>query len=210
MNSINANVYSFKKEISEILHYPEDNINLDFLISSLTEYNPFYATKEIETWIDNLNKEQFFNVEKKPLSSLINWSFDDKTGDLKHDSGGFFQIRGLKVATNWGEVSSWTQPIIYQPEIGILGILTKKIDGILYFLMQAKAEPGNINTHQLSPTVQATKSNYTRIHGGKPTLFLEYFTDSKRVDVLLDQLQSEQGARFYHKRNRNIIVRISK
>ena len=30
-----------------------------------------------------------------------------------------------------------------------MGILCKKIDGVLYFLMQAKIEPGNINKQQL-------------------------------------------------------------
>jgi len=136
------------------------------------------------------------------------WTFDKKTGDLKHDSGGFFSIRGIHVKTNWGNVPSWSQPIIHQPEIGILGIITKKINGILYFLLQAKAEPGNINTYQLSPTVQATRSNYLQLHGGKTTLYLEHFIDNKKAKVLVDQLQSEQGARFYHKRNRNIIIKI--
>ena len=74
--------------------------------------------------------------------------------------------------------------------------------------MQAKAEPGNINTYQLSPTVQATRSNYLQLHGGKRTLYLEFFIDHSKTEVLIDQLQSEQGARFYRKRNRNIIIRI--
>ena len=32
--------------------------------------------------------------------------------------------------------------------------------------MRANVEPGNINKLQISPSVQATKSNY-RVHGGK-------------------------------------------
>ena len=75
--------------------------------------------------------------------------------------------------------------------------------------MQAKIEPGNINNIQLSPTLQATKSNYTRIHQGKSPLYLEYFYKSgTKYPIILDQLQSEQGARFLHKRNRNIIIEI--
>lgn len=75
--------------------------------------------------------------------------------------------------------------------------------------MQAKIEPGNLNIVQLSPTLQATRSNYTRVHGGKSPNYLEYFNGEKEVYVLVDQLQSEQGARFLHKRNRNIIVEIN-
>ena len=144
-----------------------------------------------------------------PLTELRKWRFHKETGNLEHRTKGFFSIRGLKVKTNIGQIREWSQPIIYQPEFGILGILTKKINGILYFLMQAKAEPGNINTFQLAPTVQATYSNYTRVHGGKKTPYLEYFLGGEHAHVLVDQLQSEQGARFYHKRNRNIIVRVS-
>ena len=45
-------------------------------------------------------------------------------------------------------------------------------------------------------------------HGGKSPTYLEYFNGEKDVTVLVDQLQSEQGARFLHKRNRNIIVEV--
>jgi len=102
----------------------------------------------------------------------------------------------------------WNQPIINQPEIGFLGIIAKEIDDVLYFLMQAKIEPGNVNCVQISPTLQATKSNYNCVHQGKSPLYLNYFQNAKPENVILDQLQSEQGARFLRKRNRNIIIRV--
>ncbi len=71
-----------------------------------------------------------------------------------------------------------------------------------------KIEPGNVNNVQLSTTVQATKSNYSQVHKGKKPTFLEYFLNAKPDQILLDQLQSEQGARFLRKRNRNIIIRV--
>jgi oxidase EvaA len=204
----NHDVKQLKRDLQQILHFERESPNVDFYISSLTDRNPFYSTEEIVLWLRELNYRDYFNVERVPLSELRKWRFDKDTQDLVHESGKFFSIRGLKVRTNIGPVKEWTQPIIHQPEIGVLGILTKRIDGILYFLMQAKAEPGNINSFQLSPTVQATRSNYTRVHGGRPTEYLEYFMGNGRHTVLVDQLQSEQGARFYHKRNRNIIVQV--
>ena len=74
--------------------------------------------------------------------------------------------------------------------------------------MQAKIEPGNVNCVQISPTIQATKSNFTRAHGGKMPAYLEYFEHSDKYDVIYDQIQSEQSARFYKKRNRNIIIKV--
>lgn len=100
------------------------------------------------------------------------------------------------------------QPVILQNEIGYLGIICKEIDGVLHFLMQAKIEPGNLNKIQLSPTIQATKSNFTQKHGGKKPKYLDYFINAADYEIIVDQIQSEQSSRFYKKRNRNIIIKV--
>jgi len=123
-------------------------------------------------------------------------------------SGKYFSVRGIEVSTNYGAKAAWSQPIIVQPEIGLLGIVAQRRDGVLHFLMQAKMEPGNVNKLQLSPTVQATRSNYTQVHGGTLPPYLELFTQPAGSTVVVDQLQSEQGARFFRKRNRNVILRL--
>lgn len=180
----------------------------DFFFSALKTDDVVFPTSEIFSWISEQNKTIESSIYPVPLSTMKNWSIDDKTGSINHVSGKFFSIIGIQINTNWGNLPEWEQPIINQPEIGFLGIITKKIKGVLYFLLQAKIEPGNINIVQLSPTLQATRSNYTKVHKGKTPLFLEYFNGSKKVQILLDQLQSEQGARFLRKRNRNIIIQV--
>lgn len=184
------------------------NKHIAFLKSALTRENTLMPTERFLTWIQEKNNQVKVNIQQIHFSKMRGWHADPSTGNLVHDSGHFFSIEGIRVHTNWGKVAEWEQPIINQPEVGFLGIISKKINGNLYFLMQAKIEPGNINIVQLSPTLQATRSNYTRIHKGKKPLYLEYFNGEKPVKILLDQLQSEQGARFLRKRNRNIIVEI--
>ena len=147
-------------------------------------------------------------VEEIPFNALDGWFFDENSGNLYHETKKYFSVEGMIVKTNFYQVDQWMQPIINQPEIGILGLITKIVDNERYFLLQIKFEPGNINTLQFSPTVQATESNYRRTHAGKKTEFLEYFIDDKKSVILYDQLQSEQGGRFYRKRNRNIVVEI--
>lgn len=182
---------------------------IDFFRSALAKDSKTMPTRKILEWIRKKNRVVRTVVKRIPLNKMRHWQFDRQTGDIIHESGRFFSIEGVRIETNWGNVHQWEQPIINQPEIGFLGFLTKKINGVLHFLMQAKIEPGNINCVQLSPTLQATKSNYTRVHKGKSPTFLEYFNGEKQVKVLLDQLQSEQGARFLRKRNRNIIVELA-
>jgi len=186
-----------------------NKIEHSFLKSALTLDNPFLSTEDFMTWLEEKKANVNHKITPIKFSEMSNWGFNAETGNLEHDSGKFFSIEGISVKTNWGTVAEWSQPIINQPEIGFLGIITKKIDGVLYFLMQAKIEPGNINAVQLSPTLQATKSNYTQVHKGNPPLYLEYFLEEREdVTILLDQLQSEQGARFLKKRNRNIIIEV--
>jgi oxidase EvaA len=186
-----------------------DSISLAFLKSALSVRNTLHTEAEILQWLEEKKKTTMVRIEPIPFSEMTNWLFDPESTNLVHTSRKFFSIVGINVKTNWGRVPEWEQPIINQPEVGILGIITKKINGILYFLMQAKIEPGNINFVQLSPTLQATKSNYTQVHKGSRPLYLEYFNGEKpNVHILLDQLQSEQGARFLRKRNRNVIIEV--
>lgn len=188
----------------------DNNVKYHFLKSALTLNNPIMSTTQFLDWLEGKKKDVYHKITPIPFAAMQNWKFEETTGNLVHESGKFFSIEGIDIKTNWGNVSHWQQPIINQPEVGFLGIITKKIDGILYFLMQAKIEPGNINSVQMSPTLQATKSNYTQVHKGNSPSYLEYFmAEREDVDVLLDQLQSEQGARFLKKRNRNIIIEVT-
>lgn len=168
----------------------------------------FHDTAGFHAWLAHRAAVNRFRVSPVPFADLADWRFLPDSGDLAHVSGRFFTVQGLEVGTNAGTKPVWSQPIINQPEIGVVGILVKEFDGVLHCLMQAKMEPGNVNTLQLSPTVQATRSNYTRVHNGNPTPYLEYFMAPRRGRVVVDALQSEQGAWFLHKRNRNMVIEV--
>ena len=169
--------------------------------------NAQQSLESLFQWIQRRNRNVAVSIDQIPFAEMEGWHRDED-GSLHHNTGKFFSIEGIRVMTDYPHLMEWEQPIIHQPEIGYLGILTKEIDGVLYFLMQAKIEPGNVNCVQISPTLQATKSNYTQQHGGRKPQYLEYFQNVKPHNVLLDQLQSEQGARFLRKRNRNIIIKV--
>ncbi|NQY66978.1 MAG: NDP-hexose 2,3-dehydratase family protein [Flavobacteriales bacterium] len=179
-----------------------------FLKSALTISNPIISTEGVLQWLQEKNTKCNIEVNRVPFSELKNWYFDEPLGYLRHQSGKFFSIVGIDVKTNFSTIPNWQQPIIHQPEIGFLGIITKELNGILCFLMQAKVEPGNVVKVQLSPTLQATKSNYTQIHEGKKPRYLSFFQNAMEDQILLDELLSEQGARFLKKKNRNIIIQV--
>ena len=158
--------------------------------------------KNISKWLNNQRKKQLLTVERISLSNLNKWIYNKR--EIYHKSKKFFKITGLRIQSNFYNKKNWDQPIIVQNEIGILGII-KNIRTNKY-LLQAKVEPGNINKIQISPTVQATRSNYSRIHGGKIIPFLKYFQRSNKNF----SLQTEQAFRYYNKKNSNIITYVSK
>lgn len=179
-----------------------------FFASSLTRENQFQSFRTFKEWLKERCRPDEFKVEQVPLDEMEKWALDVNGDRISHESGRFFHIEGIHVKTNFGGDLEWDQPIINQPEIGFLGFITRVYNGTRYFLMQAKMEPGNINTLQISPSLQATKSNFSQVHKGRRPTFLEYFNGEKQVKVLVDHLQTEQGARFFRKRNRNIVIEI--
>nr|WP_106968659.1 NDP-hexose 2,3-dehydratase family protein [Streptomyces monomycini] len=158
-------------------------------------------------WFAEAGERRYTRTRRIPLDALEGWHTAARTGDLVHDRGAFFTVRGLDVSAPEGPVPHWAQPILDQPETGILGLLAKDFGGRAHFLVQAKPEPGNAGGLQLAPTVQATRSNFTRAHGGRTVPYLRHFRDPSPRRLVADVRQSEQGAWFYRKRNRNMIVR---
>lgn len=162
------------------------------------------SVPEILQWINQINLNTDVTIRRSCLKDDKFWYYSEAEGAITNTNNSFFKIMGLQKIID--EKIVYEQPIIVQDEIGFLGIIAKEIDGILYFLLQAKIEPGNINKVQLSPTIQATKSNFKCKHGGKKPAYLEYFLNSNEHRVIVDQIQSEQSSRFYKKRNRNIVI----
>ncbi|MFI5618752.1 NDP-hexose 2,3-dehydratase family protein [Streptomyces sp. NPDC051567] len=188
-------------------HGPTDRIAL----SAATGRGAHLRTEDVHAWLAERRRAHAFHVERIPFAELDEWRFEDGTGNLMHRSGRFFTVEGMHVVEHDGPRGDgprreWQQPVISQPEVGILGILAKEFDGVLHFLMQAKMEPGNPNLLQLSPTVQATRSNYTKAHRGTDVKLIDHFVRPDPDRVLVDVLQSEQGSWFFRKSNRNMIV----
>ena len=119
----------------------QKDIELLFLKSALTIENPFNTTEEILQWVKKRNEDVSVNIKRISFDEMDNWSLDKRRGAVVHSSNKFFSIQGIEVNTNYGQLKTWDQPIINQPEIGYLGFVTKIFKGVLYFLVQTKIEP---------------------------------------------------------------------
>ncbi|NRQ31681.1 NDP-hexose 2,3-dehydratase [Nonomuraea sp. NN258] len=195
-------------KLSDTLTRENDGYRTLLTRSALAGENSLLSTQEILEWFESRRRADRGEVRRISLDDLDGWCFAEETGNLQHRSGRFFSIEGLRVTDLVDPAGGWTQPIINQPEVGILGFLAKELGGVIHVLVQAKMEPGNVNGLQLSPTVQATHSNHTGVHKGAAVPYLEHFLSPRRGSVLVDVLQSEHGGWFLGKRNRNMVVRV--
>ncbi len=184
---------------------------IDVMLQCIQDDNKFHNLDYIMKWFAEKRRQCDMIVEEIGINQLDKWKTDPVTGNIKHESSGFFEVIGIRASNTFDrEVGKkgWTQPIIARNPGGILGLLMKKFDGIPHYLVQAKAEPGNIGKLQISPTLQATTSNLLKAHGGSKPLFAEYFDEPKKDKIIYAKWQSEDGGRFHLKSNYNMIVEI--
>jgi len=190
---------------------PDLILRLQTMVESIRDDNQINKLDYVIDWFNKKREESDMIVEEIGINDLDKWNVDKNSGNITHDSGGFFEVIGVKVSNTFDrEVGKkgWTQPMIGKNPGGILGILMKRINGIPHYLLQAKAEPGNIGKLQLSPTLQATTSNLLKAHGGIRPKFSEYFDEPKNVKIIYAKWQSEDGGRFHLKSNYNMIVEV--
>ncbi len=191
-----------------------DRLRVETQVESIRDWSVFGDLKELKNWYSEQKQKSTMTIEDIPLLECEGWYLCPETGYVKHDSGDFFQVQGVRVTQkNEREVvGGWDQPMVTQIgyDGGLLGILRKRFDGIPHYLIDAKAEPGNPDLVQISPTLQATFSNLRKAHGGRKPHFAEYFETPEKCEgtVLFAQWMSEDGGRLHLKRNRGMLVEV--
>ncbi len=157
-------------------------------------------------WREQQRNAIRFKAELIGLDEVRGWSRDGR-GNVRHKSGQFFGVEGVRVESGeLREVASWDQPIYTQPEGGILALLTRETTDGVQFLLNGKPEPGNIGIIQFSPTIQSTWSNIRRAHAGKRPPMVEVLTAETGVRIVYRAEHNEEGGRFWRKSNENLVA----
>ena len=80
----------------------------------------------ILAWRDERCRAIRFKAELIGLDDVRGWSRDAQ-GNVRHKSGQFFGVEGVRVESgDLREVASWDQPIYTQPEGGLLGLIARE------------------------------------------------------------------------------------
>ena len=164
--------------------------------------------KSVLKWLTYRDRSNKMRVKKVPIKELNSWHIKEN-GNLRHKSGQFFSVEGVKIENAIErETKNWQQPILNQKHGGILAILcrTNPKKNIVEFLLFARKEPGDIKI-KLCPSFSATQSNINRAHGGKKTPLSNFVLNNKK-NIVSKTLHYEEGARFWQKPNKNLIINI--
>ncbi|MES2192827.1 MAG: NDP-hexose 2,3-dehydratase family protein [Pseudomonadota bacterium] len=163
---------------------------------------------EILDWLEARRKDVPFSAELIPLREVAGWRQADN-GNIFSETGQFFRIEGVRVRSAPGlrEISGWDQPIFTQSDGGVLALLCRETPrhGI-EFLLQAKADPGNIGYLQFCPTIQSTWENIRGLKGAKRAAFAECLDPSDNIRMIYRSKHNEEGSRFWQKSNENMIL----
>ena len=83
----------------------------------------------ILAWREQQCKSITFKANLIGLDDVRGWSRDAQ-GNVRHKSGQFFGVEGVRVESgDLREVASWEQPIYTQPEGGILALIARESAG---------------------------------------------------------------------------------
>ena len=74
------------------------------------------------SWYLKIKKGNKAKVKDIHIEKMKNWTYDKKSGVIRHDSGEFFCIEGKRITNSQREVNNWDQPFIKQ-----IGYILKKI-----------------------------------------------------------------------------------
>jgi len=117
-------------------------------------------------------------------------------------------VVGANVMIQSREVQDWDQPMIKPAQEGLMAFIVRPINGRYHFLVQAKLEAGNFDIVELAPTVQCLTGNYRTGSNEYSVKYISDVLDAPPERVLFDAMQSEEGGRFFHEQNRNMIVEV--
>ena len=131
-----------------------------------------------------------------------------KNGELVCKYPAPFKVVFCDISIEGREVKRWTQPLFEAIGIATFGLICCEENGILKFLVKVMPEVGCFDGVELGPTIQ---QEAVELHPKEDTIS-KFFWDrlENKKGIFFDHLLSEEGGRFYHEQNRNVLIRVKK
>jgi oxidase EvaA len=171
------------------------------IASSLATDRGFHRTEGLLSWLTDIRARAEVDVQPCAMRAIHGWERD--AHELRRGDGEYFRVFGITVESDAREVRSWTQPMVQPAKPGVSAFVTKRIRGVLHFLVQARMEPGVWNLIELGPTVQSLSG--APMDEQAPYMLEEVLAGRAGV-IRHRSTQCEEGGRFYRYATENIVV----
>ena len=175
------------------------------LYKSMFESNPQEQLPVIFQKLNNYKMFKEVNIVTVPLNQLVDWKIDEYGITCKQQAD--FMVRYYNIEISGREVQHWTQPLFKAIGMATFGLITKKYGGGRKFLVRIKPEMGSFDKAEIGPSIQWEPSHYLYNDNNIENLFRNRLENNN--GVMCHVILSEEGGRFYHEENRNVVLEIS-
>jgi oxidase EvaA len=170
------------------------------------EDGALHTVTDIGSWL-TANKAGCDLVQQRiPLGDVDGWRRTDD--DIAHTNGDFARVVAVDVRAASREVSRWTQPLVAPVAPGLLVLLTRRVEGVLHLLVQARPAPGAVDMVEVAPTVHCVPHTYRDVDRARWPRFLDHVTQADPGQIRYDVWLSEEGGRFLSAKNRYLVIEV--
>ena len=190
--------------------YWVDEIRDEALRNSIFKEPDHQLLKDIRHRIVQYKMFNDDDVREVPLMSLAGWELTEDGFSCKEDYP--FRLNFCRIAIEGREVREWCQPLFEATGRAFFGLFARDHEGKREWLLRLKPEIGCFDKVELGPTVQ--REAFSRIpENDIDKLFIRKLEEAKSSGdkdgrIMFDTLLAEEGGRFYHEENRNVILKI--
>ena len=143
-------------------------------------------------------------VKLVDLYSLKSW---ERTKWEISSGEGAFKVVYCDIEIEGRKVKRWQQPLIEATGRSTFGLMYCIEENMMKFLIHTKSEVGCFDKIEVGPSVQFESSEGTNSNA-VDSLFI--YNLSHNRGIKFSGLFSEEGGRFYHEQNRNVLMEVKK
>ena len=101
---------------------------------------PDRPSERIDRWLAERRQAYVLAARSVPLRAVNDW--EHGRSSIRHPTGKFFEIIGVRVTAENREVRKWCQPMLAPRGAGVVGLVIRRVRGELQLLMRADVRPG--------------------------------------------------------------------
>ncbi len=175
------------------------------LFNSMFNSNPQDYIPWIYHRLNNYKMFRDIKIATVPLNQLVDWRIDEYGITCKKQAD--FMVRYYDIEISGREVQHWFQPLFKAIGMATFGLLSRVVNNKREFLIKIKSEIGSFDKVEIGPSIQWEPTHYLYNDNNIEKIFRRKYENKQ--GIMVNVILSEEGGRFYHEQNNNVILEIN-